>query len=335
MKARQLFLSFVFLFVFLLVLEQVSARKAPVVGEPAEFYSNELRDDLRAYYLAAIQRAESSILVATYTMTDYKLIDALKHKSEKGVSVKVICDPEACSKENVERLGGKVVTLPSVEKGLLHRKILVIDNKEVWLGSANLTRDSLRVHGNLVAAINNEELAEEIRLRLEEKRAKKQHFLVGGQDIELWFTPYDREATERLKELIRSAKKTLRVAMFTFTRKDLAWELIEAYKRGVDVEVVVDGNSGKGASKNIVNLLEREDVPVFLSRGSELLHYKFMEIDGKILVNGSANWTLAAFTKNADCFLVIHDLNEKQRDTLNHLWQVIVVESEQVKKKVR
>jgi phosphatidylserine/phosphatidylglycerophosphate/cardiolipin synthase-like enzyme len=334
-KARETFLTFVFLLVFLLVLEHVSAKKAPHLGEPAELFSNQVRDDLRSYYLAAIDRAESSILVTTYTMTDFKIIEGLRKKSERGVSVKVICDPEACPKDIDERLGPKVERIYSVEKGLLHRKILIIDGKEVWLGSANLTRDSFRVHGNLVVALNDAELAEEIRLRLEEKRAKKQLFLVGGQDVELWFTPYDREATERLKQLIRSAKKTIKVAMFTFTRRDLAFELIQAYKKGIDVQVVIDGNSGKGAGKAIVNLLEREGVPVFLSQGTQLLHHKMMIVDDDILVNGSANWTLAAFTKNADCFLVISDLNEAQKHKLNRLWNVIELESDKVRKKVR
>ena len=115
----------------------------------------------------------------------------------------------------------------------------------------------------------------------------------------------------------------------------MAGALIDAWKRGVDVQVVIDGTAGKGAGKQIVNLLEREDVPVSLSLGSQLLHHKFMVIDNEILVNGSANWTLAAFTKNADCFLVIHDLNKTQQEMLAGLWKVIKLESEPVTKKVK
>jgi cardiolipin synthase len=89
------------------------------------------------------------------------------------------------------------------------------------------------------------------------------------------------------------------------------------------VEVVIDHYSGKGASAKIVKLLKEHHVPVRLSRGGPLLHYKFMYIDGKVLVNGSANWTKAAFTQNDDCFVVLHALTAGQRECMESLWQII------------
>ena len=37
----------------------------------------------------------------------------------------------------------------------MHRKVLLVDGEEVWLGSANMTRDSLRMHGNLMVGIKD------------------------------------------------------------------------------------------------------------------------------------------------------------------------------------
>jgi phosphatidylserine/phosphatidylglycerophosphate/cardiolipin synthase-like enzyme len=131
----------------------------------------------------------------------------------------------------------------------------------------------------------------------------------------------------RLKKLIQGAQKSVRVAMFTWTRQDLAKTVINAAKRGVKTEVVIDHCAGKGAGAKIVKLLKDNNIDVYLSTGTPLLHHKFLYIDNKYLVNGSANWTKAAFTQNDDCFIVIHDLTDKQNEQMETLWNVILNES--------
>ncbi len=115
--------------------------------------------------------------------------------------------------------------------------------------------------------------------------------------------------------------------MFTFTRQDFAQAIIQAAKRGVKTEVVIDHQSAKGASAKVVALLQKAGVSVSLSQGSALLHHKFLYIDGKVLENGSANWTKAAFTQNDDCFLILHELNDSQKQQMEKLWKVIKAES--------
>src|ERR1035441_3166221 len=58
-------------------------------------------------------------------------------------------------------------------------------------------------------------------------------------DIQVAFSP-DRGATELVVQTIESAKKTVRVAAYSFTSKPIALALLADVKRGVDVKVVVD-----------------------------------------------------------------------------------------------
>ena len=119
--------------------------------------------------------------------------------------------------------------------------------------------------------------------------------------------------------------------MFTFTRQDFAASLIEAKERGINTEVVIDSNSTFGASGKVAKLFRDNDFSFRRSsNGDQLLHHKLMIIDDHTLVCGSANWTLAAFTKNDDCFFVLYNLNEKQIKQLSKLWTVIISESELV-----
>lgn len=300
---------------------------------PIELYANQANDDLTKTFSAAINQAEKSILLLIYSISDGKIIDCLKSQSRNGVSVKVICDAKA-SPYIDSKLGDKVAITKRFGPGLMHQKILVIDEEKVWLGSANMTTDSLRMHGNLVTALHNKSLATKIHAKAEtlgaEGRGKAfsdETFTIGGQQIELWFLPDSQKAVLRLRTLIQSAKKTIRIAMFTWTRQDLAKAVIEASKRGVKAEVVIDHCSGKGASADIVKILKNNGIKIALSTGIPLLHHKFLYIDDKTLVNGSANWTKAAFTQNDDCFIVIHDLTISQNKQMEALWNLIIKES--------
>jgi len=307
--------------------------RLPESGMPAELYANQNSDDLTKTFTAAIDSAEHSVLLMIYSLTDPKIISSLKQKSQQGIEVRVICDAKASPYAD-SKLGSKVTTIRRFGPGLMHQKILVIDEHKTWLGSANMTTESLRMHGNLVMAMDDPILAGAIMNKARTMKVEGhdlafpfQYFNIGGQKAELWFLPDNKNAIDRLKTLIQGAKKTVRVAMFTWTRQDLAQEIIAASKRGIQTEVVIDHYAGKGASAKIVKLLKKNNIAVNLSRGGPLLHHKFLYIDGKTLVNGSANWTKAAFTQNDDCFMVLHDLTTPQKESMEMLWHTIRAES--------
>lgn len=303
--------------------------RQPGMGGSPEFFANELQDDLRRTYVEAIDRAQTSIIFIIYALTDDGIINALNKKAAEGVDIRIICEAKA-SPYIDRKLKGSITLMRRFAEGLMHLKILSIDDHEVWIGSANMSSESLRMHGNLVAAVVNPDLAAMVREKAdgmtEYGRAKSlshRAFSLDGQKMEMWFLPDDAGAAAKIKELIRSATKTLRVAMFTFTREDLAKQLVAAAKRGVDVQVAMDRSSSQGASKKIAELLQREGVPVYFNKGAALLHHKFLYIDGTTLVNGSANWTRAAFTQNDDCFMILNNLTPTQSAYMDSLWGVI------------
>jgi len=309
------------------------AIRQPSTGAPAEFYANQNGDDLTQIFVKAIEKAEQSVLLVVYSFTDHQIIASLRKKAQEGLNVRVICDAKA-SPYIDSKLGSKVNVMRRFGPGLMHQKILVIDGQQTWLGSANMTTESLRMHGNLVAAVQDASLAKAVTnkaltLKVEghDRPFFHENFNIGNQEIELWFLPDNYDASMKLKTLIRSAKKTIRVAMFTWTRQDFAKEIIEAYNRGVQTEVVIDHYSGKGASAKVVQAFKKAGVPVFLSQGGPLLHHKFLYIDGELLVNGSANWTKAAFNANDDCFMIFHDLTAAQQSCMESLWRTIRAEA--------
>ncbi len=306
----------------------------PQTDQQIILYSNQADDDLKQTFSQAINEAHESILLIIYSLTDKTLISNLKQKASEGIDVTVICDPEA-SVGVERRLGSQVKTYKRRGQGIMHIKILVTDSNRVWLGSANMTPQSLLIHGNLVAGFYSPEMAAYLRQKSESMihtglkyEYTHRSFSINGQNPELWLLPDDKDAVARIKQLIRTAQKTIQVAMFTWTRIDLAQELIEAHQRGIQVEVALDRNSSNGVSSKVTKLLREEGIPVSLNEGSGLLHHKMVLIDQETLVFGSANWTLAAFEKNNDCFVVLPQLNQEQCIKLQTMWRTIILDSD-------
>lgn len=333
---KKFLFSFCFAIIFLFVIWVQNPQKDSATSEiskTAQLIANQTNDDLTKTMSTAIGSAKESVLLIVYTLTDPTIISALKNKSREGVPVLVVCDAKE-SRPISAKLGEKVDVLRRFSPGRMHQKILVVDGKTTWIGSANMTTQSLRMHGNLITILESQDLAKHIHEKTKtinveghDRAFPHEVFNIGSQRVEMWFLPDDQGGVQCIKDLIQTAKKTIRIAMFTWTRSDLAEAVIDAARRGVNTEVVIDSYQGKGASARIVKLLSNSDVKVSLSRGGPLLHHKFLYIDNETLVNGSANWTHDAFTKNDDCFIVMHKLERRQQEQMDSLWEVICKES--------
>lgn len=307
--------------------------KLPASNATTELYSNQTQDNLPHLYQQAIDNAQKSITLSIYSLMDEHIIQALRKKSVEGVPVYIVSDAKASP--GLSQKLPQATVVRRIGQGLMHQKILIVDEKQVWLGSANLTYSSLNIHGNLVIGIDNPSMAHALTERIksmdEDGRVSSplMHRITtaGSQNVELWVLPDDPGAVKRMIDLFRSAKKTIKVLMFTWTRADFTQELIDASKRGVKVEVILDRYSGKGASAKAARILEKGGIPIRFSSGRGLLHHKFAYIDDRILVNGSANWTNSAFKFNDDYFVVIYPLTLEQQAKMNQLWNVSQRES--------
>ncbi len=292
----------------------------PSSEEPAQLYSNQIGDDLHLLFCEALAMAKQSLYLEMYSITDPDIISILKNQALQHKQIAIIADKSA-SPALKKKIGS--TALQSITnfqlyegKGLMHRKIVIIDQDLVLLGSTNFTKASLNMHDNLVLAIREQSLAHFC------QNSRPPWFYSKGQ-ITAWKLPESgKEAIETLCSFLSTAKKTIRVAMFTFTHQRLAEELIKAHQRGVDVQVALDHYTREGSSKKVANRLIANGIPLFISQGVQLLHHKWALID-ETLVTGSANWTQSAFHRNKDLLLAITPLNKQQRDTMLKLWKTI------------
>jgi cardiolipin synthase len=269
-------------------------------------YSNHMRDDLKWVILHAIKQAKQTIWMQIYALTDPDVLAALKEKEAAGINVTLFYDQNASMALNRRFLHA----FPVQCTGLMHRKILIIDQACIFIGTANFTSSSLSFHHNVMIGCFHPELANIIELGHELEATA----LLNNNTLKYYFLPdFEKKALNQLKLLIGQAKKEIVIAMFTLTHPEILEELIAAQKRGVAVTVIIDGYSAKGASKDALATLIKHQIKVHTSQGKELLHYKLAVFDHEWIVMGSANWTKHAFSNNQDCMIVLHLTSPKDQ----------------------
>lgn len=318
------FLLFLSLFFSWLVYSSLT----PILPQPAEpprLYSNQMQHDLRQVLLEAIKKAHSSISLIMFGLSDGAILSTISQQIHRGISTSVYYDPNGTYDVRDLLEGGDV--RPVFSSGLMHHKVLILDDATVFIGSANMTTQSLRMHDNLVIGFVNKKVASFLKEHMPDSSGYLRT-MVGGQDVEFWLLPDPRgHALNALRKRIRNAARSIKLALFTFTHKGLLEELIAAHKRGAEVTVVIDMHSGLGASREVVERLRIAGIRLLFSQGIQLFHHKFAYIDEQMLVAGSANWTKAAFQKNCDSLVILHSLNEEQKRFMNRLWKRIETEA--------
>ncbi len=131
---------------------------------------------------------------------------------------------------------------------------------------------------------------------------------------------------EAVVNLINHSKRSIDIAIYSFTDRKIARALIKAYKRGVKIRVIIDYGNGK--SRYCVGpLLEKAGIPVRYKRGSGggLMHNKYAIYDGEILSTGSFNWTSNANRRNDENLVIIRNdshLIELYQKNFNKLWKL-------------
>jgi phosphatidylserine/phosphatidylglycerophosphate/cardiolipin synthase-like enzyme len=150
--------------------------------------------------------------------------------------------------------------------------------------------------------------------------------------VQACFSPQGKCSTHIVRE-IQNARRELLVAVYAFTSDDLASALVQARKRGLMVQVIIDREFDSRNDKSQGKFLEVQRIPVRRLSGGKpphsvkevgLMHQKFAIIDRRIVFTGSYNWTQAADSFNDENLLVFRDagpLAEEYRSIFTRLWE--------------
>jgi phosphatidylserine/phosphatidylglycerophosphate/cardiolipin synthase-like enzyme len=128
----------------------------------------------------------------------------------------------------------------------------------------------------------------------------------------------DAQYFQVAKKLIQEAKHSIQVMMFEMGYYDkypntpsnlLIKELMNATKRGVKVEVILEVKEGEDRTakrnRHTGKILSDGGVEVIYDPLFKTTHAKLMVVDGRLTLLGSTNWTYYALTNNNEASVVI------------------------------
>jgi phosphatidylserine/phosphatidylglycerophosphate/cardiolipin synthase-like enzyme len=110
--------------------------------------------------------------------------------------------------------------------------------------------------------------------------------------------------TEAIVDQISAAKSEILVQAYSFTSAPIAKALINVFKRGVKVQVILD-KSQKSEKYTSATFIFNAGIPTFIDDKHAIAHNKIMIIDKETVITGSFNFTKAAEEKNAENLLII------------------------------
>ena len=110
--------------------------------------------------------------------------------------------------------------------------------------------------------------------------------------------------TEAIIKELDQAKTDILVQAYSFTSAPIAKALLNAHKRGVKVEAILD-KSQRQEKYTSATFLVNSGIPTYIDDRHAIAHNKIMIIDRETVITGSFNFTKAAEEKNAENVLVI------------------------------
>lgn len=132
----------------------------------------------------------------------------------------------------------------------------------------------------------------------QEKLAEALFFEDEGED--------DDHDLNRFIEVLQSGDHSLDICVFTITNNRIADAIIREHRRGVRVRVITDNHTSGALGSDVEKIADR-GIPVKIDVSEGHMHHKFAVIDGKLLINGSFNWTRGAGMCNYENVTIQND----------------------------
>ena len=301
--------------------------------ENAQFSGVFTNDSIKAY----IDKADSTLDIAVYNHSDNMITNAINDAYERGVRVRYI----TCESTTTAALGSLNSNIPWIERpegmGIMHNKFIVIDADvadSAWVlsGSTNWTSSQIFDDPNHIIMVQDQSVARTYELEFNEmwgsdgyepndENAKfgsnktnntPHHFIVNGNDFEVYFSPTDN-TTLNISNALKSADDEIDFALLVFTNNQLGTTIAEEYESGVEVNGIIEQINTEGSEYEF--LLE-EGVNVISHQGfGDSFHHKYCIVDhantdsDPLVITGSHNWSGAAETNNDENTMIIHDAN--------------------------
>jgi cardiolipin synthase A/B len=258
-----------------------------------------------------INGARRSIDVTMYEFADTTAEHDLAAAAKRGVRVRVILDQRE-QRENSAAYAyfhshGVTVTWSSPDYRYTHQKTVVVDGTEAVIMTANLTSEYYSTSRDFLVIDSGHADVAAITTVFNADFAHRAVHSGDGSDL-VW-SPTD--AQDKLLSLINGATRSLRIYSEEMGDTTVEDALIRAAKRGVDVQVCGENESGEYDSAYSRLAAAGIHISYYSSSAGFYIHGKVIEADygtsrAKAFI-GSENFSSTSLNENRELGLVISD----------------------------
>jgi cardiolipin synthase len=267
-------------------------------------------DDSTANILTAIRSARRRVLVEMYMLTSVDAVDALLMARAAGCEVRVLLEPTPYGDAMANQAAFMALTAAGVDvrwigrpKGLVHTKLVVVDDAVAYVMSLNLTMSGLATNREYV--IVDSDPADRTRL-LAIWNADAQGADPGATLARTRIVASPIDSRPRLGAAIDGAVGSIAIEIEEFSDGDFTTRLIGAHDRGVVVTIVVPATNRSASTTATLNQLSASGVVVRTS-ATPTVHAKAMVVDGRQVYVGSVNFTRASLDDNREIGFLTND----------------------------
>ena len=141
---------------------------------------------------------------------------------------------------------------------------------------------------------------------------------IQAADTKNWHVYFSPKGgcTEAVVDVLNHAHNTVLMQAYSFTSKPIAEALVNAEKRGVKIQAILD-KSQRTEKYTEATFLLHAGIPTYIDDKHAIAHNKVMVIDSRTVITGSFNFTTAAEEHNAENLLVIDDAELAQKYAKN------------------
>jgi mitochondrial cardiolipin hydrolase len=140
-------------------------------------------------------------------------------------------------------------------------------------------------------------------------------------DVAVHFSP-GTECLDCIVRLLRQARRSADICVFTITDDRLAEPILHAHQRGVSVRIISDDDKALDEGSDVYRL-RHAGVPVRVDASEHHMHHKFAVFDDATVVTGSYNWTRSAAAFNRENLILSSDprMVRPFRANFDELWR--------------
>jgi phosphatidylserine/phosphatidylglycerophosphate/cardiolipin synthase-like enzyme len=253
-----------------------------------------------------ILKAQKSVLVECYLISDPSIVQAFKSAKLRGCDVRVIMEETPFggfsmnqTVRNELRSSGIDANWGNRVYSFTHAKYMVIDGVVAWIMTSNLSKSAFDKNRDILVRTCSQSVVEDL-VRIFWADRRRNPCAAGS----LVVSPVN--ARQRLLGLLRGSCRSVKIASEVFDDQETCKLLQDLAGRGVVVRVLVA--APEKIAVNAVTRSELEGTGVTVRYlDSPYLHAKYIVVDGHVAYVGSQNLSAGSLDENREVGVITDD----------------------------